>query len=338
MTALIACGGGSGGGTAMTGTPTTMMPPPVTAPTITPPTSSNPQILPAYRANPTATVAKFNGTAVPSMTYSQIIGELRTRASSADTLEFPDIQVSGGVGSLRDMITPTCNTGVTSCTATIPSIGMVTFSLAEIFDSSIIDDTNLEGYNVDSRVVQAKSGITTIEGIGAARGDGRTSFTFQTYAGWTDGSVFGATLLAVDGVSTGRLTSYSFGDASKSDPTARGSETSATWEGLAVGIERGTLPSGENDVPVQGDVSVSIDDFNTPEIDIRISNITSVTNTNINFRSIMYEDVALTSGTFDETTSSGQYVRGSFYGSNHEEVGGVFSSTNFYGAFGATRQ
>ena len=42
--------------------------------------------------------------------------------------------------------------------------------------------------------------------------------------------------------------------------------------------------------------------------------------------------------TLDETTSSGQYVRGSFYESNREEAGGVFSSTNFHGAFGATRQ
>ena len=38
------------------------------------------------------------------------------------------------------------------------------------------------------------------------------------------------------------------------------------------------------------------------------------------------------------TFGNGQTVMGSFYGPNHEEVGGIFTTSTLIGAFGATRQ
>ena len=40
----------------------------------------------------------------------------------------------------------------------------------------------------------------------------------------------------------------------------------------------------------------------------------------------------------DGTFGNGQTVMGSFYGPNHEEVGGIFTTRTLIGAFGATRR
>ena len=210
----------------------------------------------------------------------------------------------------------------TSCTANIPDIGETTFSLAEIYDPSIINDESLEGYDAQVQAVMVDEGVTLVQGRSAARGDGGTPFTFQTYAGWIDGSVFGIGLLSVTEGSntTNRLTSYSFGDASGSNPTAIGSETSAMWTGAVVLYRR-----NESEI-VEGSITVDIDDLSSPDVDATI---------NLGFISSRYDNMPLMNGTFEE--ENGQ-IRGSFYGDNHEEVGGVISTTNDYGAFGATRQ
>ena len=333
MTILIACGGGGGGGsTSMTGTPMTMppgtvdpvMPPPVTTPTITLPTVSNPQSLPPYLIMDLAAARTAAGGSLPAnMDYSDIINEFRTRATNADTLRFADVQMSGNLGSLEGMISPNCME--TSCTVNIPDIGETTFSLAEIYDPSIINDESLEGYDAEVQAVMVDEGVTLVQGRSAARGDGGTPFTFQTYAGWIDGSVFGIGLLSVTEGSntTNRLTSYSFGDASGSNPTAIGSETSAMWTGAVVAYER-----SDSEI-VEGSITVDIDDFSSPSVDAAI---------NLGSRRWQYDDVTLTNGIFEQSNSAGNYIRGSFYGDNHEEVGGLISTTNNYGAFGATRQ
>ena len=322
MTVLVACGGGGGGGSiAMTGTPTTMMPPPVTAPTITPPASSNPQTLPPYLITDLVAARTAAGGSPPAnMSYSDIINEFRTRATNADTLRFADVQISGALGSRQGMISPSCMG--TSCTVSIPDIGDTTFSLAEIYDPSIINDESLEGYDAQVQAVMVDEGVTLVQGRSAARGDGGTPFTFQTYAGWIDGSVFGFGLLSVTEGSntTSRLTSYSFGDASDSNPIAIGSETSAMWTGAVVLYRR-----NESEI-VEGSVTVDIDDLSSPDVDVAID---------LGFISSRYDNMPLMRGTFVE--ENGQ-VRGSFYGDNHEEVGGLISTTNDYGAFGATRQ
>ena len=333
MTALIACGGG-GGSTAMRGAPTTMMPPPVATPTIMPPTSSNPQTLPEYGVAPAAARSNLGGTTPTVTTYSDIIGAFRARAADADTLQLGEIRLTGGVGLVTGAIQPDC-AATTSCTVAIPDIGDVIFSITEIHDPSIISDTGLNGYNTEVQSIAVDGGVTLVSGRGAARGDGATPFTFQTYAGWLDGSVFGVEFLSVteNTTATNRLIHFSFGNDSDTNPTAIGSETSARWTGVAVGLDR------TESFFHQGDVTVDINDFSNPDVDVAISNFkTSLVSARGPGETRSWTDLTLDNGTFEQSSASGLYIRGSFYGDGHEEVGGVFSYTNFYGAFGATRQ
>ena len=190
MTLLVACGGGGGSSTAMTGTPAvppspppppTVNPPPVTTPAITPPTSSNPQTLPSYLITDqqlARTIA--GGTAPESMTYSDIIGTFRARATDADTLHLSDITPRGRLG-IGNEIDSSCSGE--SCTATIANIGTLTFSLDEIYDPSLIGDSGLEGYNVESQALMVDGDATLVQGRGAARQNDGTTLEFQSFAG-----------------------------------------------------------------------------------------------------------------------------------------------------------
>lgn len=249
-------------------------------------------------------------------------------------MRFGEIRLSGTAGTLPNgLITPSCSG--TSCTIAIPDIGTHTFSLDEIYDPSLINDGSLTGYNAEVQSVTVANGVTLVQERSAARGDGGTPFTFQTYSGWTDNSVFGFGLLAVteNGTTTNRFTSYNFGSASGNNPSARGSETtSATWEGIAVGV---TLDNFIH----QGNVTIDIDDFNNPDVDVVISDWNGDRSNQGSGTSFQWQNMTLSNGAFsEEGVGDYLYLRGRFYGDNHEEVGGVFSDTNYHGAFGATRQ
>ena len=348
MTLLLACGGGGGssGSTAtpsttpMTGNPnnpTTMGGPniPVTTPTITLPDVTNPQNLPGWGIrNVEAARTNIGGTSPAVTTYSEIINALRTRATGSDTLLFPVVRSAGGGGlSASGLISPDCNG--TSCTVPIPDIGDPTFSLAEIYDPSLINDGGLDGYNAEVQPIAVANGVTLIQGRGAARNNSGTAFTFRTYSGWTDGSVFGVgdIIVTANNTTTNRFTSYSFGNDSGNNPKARGSETSASWEGVAVGRR--------DNIVLQGSVSIDIDNLSSPnpDVDVAISGFLTSNQVETGGISLNWENIPLENGKFQrEGAADYLYIRGSFYGENHEEVGGVFSNTNYYGAFGATRQ
>ena len=317
MTFLLACGGG--GGAVMTGMATT--------PPVTPPTVSDPQSLPSYLITDLpAARTTAEGRAPANMSYSEIITELRTRAMDADTLQLASVQEDKW--ALGEIMIPDCMG--TSCTVNIPDIGETAFSLVEIYDPSIINDGSLDGYDAEVEAVMVDEEVMLVQGISAARGEGGTPFTFQTYAGWLDGSVFGLGILSVtEGSDTiRRLTSYSFGSASGSNPTAIASETSATWRGVAVGYMR-----NRSEI-VQGNAVVDIDDLSSPLVDVEIRLGTAP-------RAVVrHQRIPLTEGNFErEVDDTGwNQVKGSFYGENHEEVGGFFTNVNYYGAFGAKRQ
>ena len=314
MTFLLACGGG--GDT-----------PPVATSTVTPPTVSDPQSLPPYLITDLAAArTTAEGRAPANMSYSDIITELRARAMDADTLQFASVQEDKW--ALGEIMIPDCMG--TSCTVNIPDIGEATFSLVEIYDPSIINDGSLDGYNAQVEAVMVDEEVMLVQGSSAARGEGGTPFTFQTYAGWLDSSVFGFGILSVtEGSDTiRRLTSYSFGSASRSNPTAIASETSAMWRGVAVGYMR-----NRSEI-VEGNAVVDIDDLSSPRVDVEIRLGTAP-------RAVVrHQGIPLTGGNFErELDDMGwNWVKGSFYGENHEEVGGFFTNVNYYGAFGAKRQ
>ena len=335
MTVLIACGGGGGGsGTVMTGTPTTMPPgtgdpvtPPGTGDPVTPPAMATLEELPNYAiTNLPAARTRIPGSMPASATDQQIITAIQTRATAAD-LRVGDVVLAGEAG-LRSDIKPTCSGK--SCSADVPSVGMLAFSLSDIKDLSLVDDTSLTGFNSETQAVLIDNGITTAQSRAAARQDDGTKLTFQTYGGWTDGSVFGAAFLDItEGANTTRrFTSFIFGDATGSNPTGTGS---AMWTGSAVGIDT------DNNQPFQGDVTVDIDDLSSPDVDVSITDGRRINNdTTVPF-TFTWDNMILEGGIFQSTLGDGD-LWGSFYGSNHEEVGGVFDDDSTVGAFGATRQ
>ena len=153
--------------------------------------------------------------------------------------------------------------------------------------------------------------------------------TFQSYGGWLAGSAFGVGYLNVTegATTTKRFTSFSFGKASGSNPTGMGQ---LTWSGIVVGVNR----SGAALLPLQGTVTIDIDDPDSPDVDVSMSvnELTGVSSSNVN-----WDNLTLTNGTFTDTDAF-DYIEGSFYGDGHEEVSGIFRTLNLYGAFGAKRQ
>lgn len=327
MTLLLACGGGGGGGaTTATRTPTTM-PDPMTGDEgmspIIPPSIGSAQTLPSYEITDLPTLRTHAGGMEIDLTREQIVLALRMRADGADTLEFGTFYTSGAAGFIPSgEHMHTCSG--TSCSVTLPDIGDIRFSLNEIYGPALIDDAGLEGYNVGVEPVMTDNGVTLVQGRGAARGDGGTPFTFQTYAGWLDDSAFGVELIEITAASTTEIfAGYSFGNSSGSNPDGTGM---ATWSGIVVLRERG------GSMLQHGDVTIDIDDLANPDVDIsfthgRLNGLSSTSGG--------YDNMTLNLGTFE---SNDGYIKGSFYGDDHGEVGGIFDGTNFVGAFGAKRQ
>ena len=342
---LMACGGGGGGGTAAvtpTTPPTMMMPgmddsnmPGTGDPNTTPTPTVMPEPLPAWRITDISVAqTRISGNAPTSMTEPQIVSAIQTRATEADTLRIGDVVV-GGFRGLGNDIKSNCSGKI--CTASIPSIRTLTFSLNDIEDLSLIDDTaNLVGFNSNTRAVMLDNGITFAESRASARQEDGTKLTFQSYGGWLTGSAFGVGYLNVTegATTTNRFTSFSFGKDSGSNPTGTGR---AVWTGTAVGINTSNASIGF----WQADVTVDIDDLSNPNVDLVISSGSYLNQTSINFTRWSWNDMPLTNGVFQGSNSNiggDDNVWGSFYGDNQGEVGGVIDDDNLVGAFGATKQ
>ena len=286
------------------------------------------ETLPAYKITDLPMARTHIGGTVPaSMTETEIIDAIQAIATAADTLRIGDI-VLGGFAGIGSDIKSNCSGK--SCTASIPNVDTLTFSLTDIEDFSLVDDTaNLVGFDSDTRVVMVDNGITTAESRAAARQDDGTKLTFQSYGGWLAGSVFGIGFLNVteSGTTTNRFTSFSFGNANGSNPTGMGR---AEWTGSAVGIDT------ENSQLWQGDVTVDIDDLSSPNVDVSITNGSFSHGSSPSAIIFTWDDMTLTNGIFQHS-SGDTNVWGSFYGDGHEEVGGTFDNISHVGAFGATK-
>ena len=172
--------------------------------------------------------------------------------------------------------------------------------------------------------------------LGQVRAAGRLDgvrFEFQSYGGWLTNSAFAVQSEIADGSGSSDisyLTAYSFGAASGTNPTLEPGQ--AFWNGVVVGksVETGHL--------FQGDASVVITALSRG-VQNSIANITFNALTNFNtgesLNPLTWSNLALDRGSF--TSNSGD-IQGTFYGTDHEEVGGIFNRDNILGSFGATRQ
>lgn len=287
-----------------------------------------PESLPAYIITDLAVSrTRIGGTPPVSTTETQIVSAIQAIATTANTLRIGDT-VQGGLAGIGSDIKSSCLEK--SCTVNIPNVDVLTFSLADIEDISLIDDTaNLIGFNSETRGVMLDNGIRFTESRAAARQDDGTKLTFQSYGGWFTGFAFGVEILNVkeSGTTTNRFTSFSFGKASGSNPSGTGR---AEWTGSAVAIEAG------NSRLWQGDVTVDIDNLSNPNVDVSVTNLRLHNEITSSPFSASWNDMTLTDGVFQHSVGEVN-VWGSFYGDNHGEVGGTFDNNDFAGAFGAIR-
>ena len=342
---LMACGGGGGGGTAASPTPSTNMPR-----TGGPTPMVMLETLPDYAVDAAMARTHTSGTAptaANTVSETAIVTEIQRIATAADTFEF-----RGFTGTPSASIT--CDNANKSCSGTVPDVGMLTFSLADIDDLSLVDGTGLVGFDSDTEAVMVDTksimvgtfttftrDVTMIQSRAAARQNDGTRLTFQTYGGWIMNNVFGVEILGVteDGTTTDRFGSFSFGNASTDNPSfGQGAliGTLLQWFGVMVGTNTQTGRV------VQGDVEIRL--VNTPDpnsIDeILFTDVKDLEDgTDITFGNsdqLQFMDIPITDGKFESGTGD---IIGYFYESDHSGVGGTFNSSanNIIGAFGGEK-
>jgi len=136
------------------------------------------------------------------------------------------------------------------------------------------------------------------------------------YGQWMDDSVF---VIVDDSVAV------SFGGSPSTTPTALGG---AVWRGALVGVDTRTQDR------IEGNAVIDINDFARANVDIAFTGLED-----IHGRSradLRWEDVPVAKGTFQMQDAHGA-IEGRFYGSDHQEVGGIFDRDQLIGAFGASR-
>ena len=155
------------------------------------------------------------------------------------------------------------------------------------------------------------------------------SLDYRVYGGWLSKNFFGvergrwrgrAIYGSIEGLEA--LIAYSAGEASGSNPVTG----SAEWTGLVVALDR-TAP----DASVQGKAALAYD-FGGNTLDVLFSNLRGART----YGDLSWTDLAVTHGRFSHGSGANS-INGTFYGNEHEEVGGVFERSNLVGAFGARR-
>ena len=128
-------------------------------------------------------------------------------------------------------------------------------------------------------------------------------------------SVFG---LAEGGIAV------SFGAWSGANPAGTGG---AVWRGSMVGMDGGRR--------IAGDAEIGIDNLARPEADIAFTGIVEADGASR--ADMRWEDISVARGAF-EASDAGGSIEGRFYGSDREEVGGIFERSGIVGAFGAAKE
>ena len=252
--------------------------------------------------------AVTGGLAPPEISSSEIAARLSTILDQADTLLLtdlinPEFAVVGNIST-------SCRAG--TC---VTSEGQVT-----------LDDLTVE--DPDYQAVMTRNGVT----LGQYRtqtknADGITAREIG-YGAWLDHNAFSTSLATYyrgavsDGYYAAFVAGYSFGNDSGSRPVGG----SATWTGAMTGADL------EFQNAVQGDAAVTVN-FARNDAGVAFTNIKDL-GTRSGLPSMEWSGLAIgTDGRFGASD-----IRATFYGPNHEEVGGVFERNNIVGAFGAKRQ
>ena len=224
-------------------------------------------------------------------------------------------------------IDTTCSTD--GCMASNAQLGYSDrFVLGDFVDAEepITDGFQLDGigrrYGVDryraSQTIPLDDGEADVEGYGA----------------WMSHNIFGAFVgeTIFRGIHFEVGFGMSSGNPSGSLPSMQTlpPQSRLTYEGVMLGVDSSGADRGEH---LEGHARL---EFRASAGDAKMD----VSFTNIRGRStdVSYEDVVWSDlGVEDNGTFDGGTINGAFYGSEHEEVGGAFSTGEIAGAYGARR-
>ena len=252
--------------------------------------------------------AVTDGLAPPEISSSEIAARLSTIMDQADTLLFTDLH--NPEFAVVGNISTNCRAG--TC---VTSRGQVTLDDLTVGDSEF-------------QAVMTRNGVTLGQyRTGTKNADGITAREIG-YGAWLDHNAFSTSLATYyrgavsDGYYAAFVAGYSFGNDSGSRPVGG----SATWTGAMTGADL------EFQHAVQGDAAVTVD-FARNNAGVAFTNIKDL-GTRSGLPSMEWSGLAIgTDGRFGASD-----IKATFYGPNHEEVGGVFERNNIVGAFGAKRQ
>ena len=148
-----------------------------------------------------------------------------------------------------------------------------------------------------------------------------TTVNLDGYGAWGEHQAFMVFGAAAEGITL--FGAASGGMFSESNPVGEG-EGTATWKGAMIGESGDKFLSGN---------STLVYDFSAATVDVRMSGIRDW-NTPQTYPDMVWNGLDVRNGAFTDVTT----IRGSFYGPNHEEAGGVFDRGAITGAFGAKRE
>ena len=266
-------------------------------------------------------VQSLTGNAPPTFTRDSARVELERIAREADAQILTDILFDRQVDGIS-RLNISCSGPV--CRVSVGGISD-TFSL---FDA----DT---GETTDEAVqpIGEKRGAKIAETVGRTSSAGITA-DMNGYGAWLVHSQFLATRIDIVGADYGELRGVgmfaagSVGDESRSSPPG-----GAEWLGILVGVDVSNTSTQGNFV--QGDAALRVDNLLRPRVDVDFTDMVDV-KTGTRHRSMAWRGLPLSGPRF-LAGSDGNMIQGTFYGSRHQEVGGVFERNRIVGAFGATR-
>ncbi|MCY4004336.1 MAG: hypothetical protein OXF33_11595 [Rhodospirillales bacterium] len=269
--------------------------------------------------DPQSTQALVGGTPL-NASGSQIEAALDREVRQANTLlaEYHDLDFFYGTIS-------------SSCRGTVCNTRLGRTSTSDLLE----DLTEIDGIPVDYD--QEYSPVMTYRGVSIAQARGQLtvpsepdfSAEAQGLGGWLEYGGFwisGAALY--DGPpEEGYLVAYVDQVSVGNSPGTRPSLGTATWEGAMVAADT------EFRHAIIGASTVQVD-FARMDADVQMSNVWDI-DARTRLSSFGWTDLPIDA---DGTFGDGRTLEASFYGPNHEEAGGIFTTSTLVGAFGAQRQ
>lgn len=249
------------------------------------------------------------------------IGEaIASIGRAADHIVITDIQVATPNQPFQGVrADSSCFSFSASCSSTLPGVLTLRFTPEDV--STIAPTTTIQRVAEQQGVpIGSITGPTSIGDYQVLGGWLDEQFFFVDYSQWR-GQLGEAT---VNGYRT--IMAGSVGNQPRTNPVSG----SATWTGAMVGIDR--QPPSD---PLRGDATLTYD-FAYEDIELAFTNVQSLSGAS--YSNTQWRNIPVRRGRFSFGDGrTGDYMSGSFYGDQHEEVGGVFDQSQVVGAFGAKR-